>query len=125
VLLQSVVGVNFGAYNVFNSNPTDSAGSITYTCISLSGPITIDLSKGSALSYVPRQMRKGTDTLDYNLYLDAARVSIWGDGTGGASRYGPGGAAPWLAGHRHDPWLHSCPPECQGGLLHRYHHGHN
>jgi len=51
--------------------------------------ITIDLSKGSAPSYFPRQMRKGAETMSYNLYLDAARVSGWGDGTGGTSRYGP------------------------------------
>jgi spore coat protein U-like protein len=85
----STVGVSFGAYRYFSSTPTDSTGSITYTCLLPLIPITIDLSKGSAPTYVPRQMRKGTDTLDYNLYLDASRVSIWGDGTGGSSRYGP------------------------------------
>jgi spore coat protein U-like protein len=85
----STVGVSFGAYRFFDATPTDSTGSITYTCLLQFSPITIDLSKGSAPTYVPRQMRKGTDTLNYNLYLDASRVSIWGDGTGGSSRYGP------------------------------------
>jgi spore coat protein U-like protein len=85
----STVGVSFGAYRLFDVPPNDSTGSITYTCVSLLSPITIDLSKGSAPTYVPRQMRKGIDTLNYNLYLDASRVSIWGDGTGGSSRYGP------------------------------------
>jgi len=87
---ESVTGVNFGAYDVFNNSHTDSTGSITYRCNLLQlSQITIDLSKGSAPTYVPRQMRQGTDTLDYNLYLDASRASIWGDGTGGSSRYGP------------------------------------
>jgi spore coat protein U-like protein len=27
--------------------------------------------------------------LDYNLFLDANRTTIWGDGTGGSSRSGP------------------------------------
>ena len=85
----STVGVSFGAYRYFDLTPTDSTGSITYTCLNLLSTITIDLSKSSAPTYVPRQMRQGTDTLDYNLYLDASRVSIWGDGTGGSSRYGP------------------------------------
>jgi spore coat protein U-like protein len=85
----STVGVSFGAYRFFDATPTDSTGSITYTCLLQFSPITIHLSKGSAPTYVPRQMRQGTDTLDYNLYLDASRVSIWGDGTGGSSRYGP------------------------------------
>jgi spore coat protein U-like protein len=29
-------------------------------------------------------MRKGTETLDYNLYQDSTRTVIWGDGTGGS-----------------------------------------
>jgi spore coat protein U-like protein len=85
----SVTGINFGAYDVFNSSHTDSTGSITYTCVSLLTPITIDLSKGNASSYVTRQMRQSTNTLEYNLFLDATRTTIWGDGTGGSSRYGP------------------------------------
>jgi spore coat protein U-like protein len=86
----SVSGVNFGAYDVFNNSHTDSTGSITYTCASLLTPITIDLSKGNASSYATRQMRQGDSfTLNYNLFLDANRTTIWGDSTGGSSRYGP------------------------------------
>jgi spore coat protein U-like protein len=86
----SVSGVTFGAYNVFNPAPTDSTGTITYTCITVATPITIDLSKGNASSYAMRQMRQGASyTLDYNLFLEATRTTIWGDGTGGSSRYGP------------------------------------
>jgi spore coat protein U-like protein len=87
-VFNSTVGVSFGAYNVFNTTPTDSTGSITYTCSSVF-TITIHLSRGSAPSYFPRQMRKGAESLPYNLYRDAARTSVWGDGTGGTSRYGP------------------------------------
>jgi len=85
----STIGVSFGAYNVFNTSPTDATGSLTYTCMSLGGGVTIDLSRGSASSYVPRQMRKGAEPLAYNLYLEASHSVIWGDGTGGTSHYGP------------------------------------
>jgi spore coat protein U-like protein len=85
----SAVGVSFGAYNVFDPSPIDSTGSITYTCVSLLAPITIDLSKGVGSGYSPRRMHKGGDNLSYNLYLDASRVTVWGNGTGGSSRYGP------------------------------------
>jgi spore coat protein U-like protein len=86
----SVSGVNFGAYDVFNNSHTDSTGSITYSCLNLLSTITIDLSQGNASSYATRQMRQGASfTLDYNLFLDANRTTIWGDGTGGSSRYGP------------------------------------
>src|SRR5882724_2070163 len=85
----STVGVNFGTYNVFNTTPTDSTGSMTYTCVSLLSTITIDLSKGGGSGYIPRRMHKGSDHMDYNLYLDASFVTVWGDGTGGSSGYGP------------------------------------
>jgi spore coat protein U-like protein len=87
----STVGVNFGPYAVFNTIPNDSTGSITFICLSVGpgGAITIDVSKGNASTYLSRQMRQGAYTLDYNLYQDAARTSIWGDGTGGSSHYGP------------------------------------
>lgn len=86
--IDNIVGVNFGTYDVFNSNPTTSIGGITYQCTG-AATVTIDLSRGSANSYTPRHMVKGSDTLNYNLYLDSSYNTIWGDGTGGSSRYGP------------------------------------
>ncbi len=88
-VFDTTIGVSFGAYRSFDPTPNDSTGSITYTCTNQGSLITIDLSKGSAPTYVPRQMQKGADTLNYNLYLDAARTSIWGDGSGGSLLYGP------------------------------------
>ncbi len=86
----STVGVNFGAYDVFRGTPTDSTGSVTYNCRGVGvSTITIDLARGSSSTYNPRQMRNGAQTLNYNLYLDAARSIIWGDNTGGSSHYGP------------------------------------
>jgi len=32
-------------------------------------------------------MLKGSEALNYNLYLDAARTIIWGDGTAGTQTY--------------------------------------
>ncbi|MDR7993823.1 spore coat U domain-containing protein [Thermosynechococcus sp. TG252] len=40
---------------------------------------------GNAGRFTPRQMTSGRERLDYNLYIDAARTQIWGDGTGGSS----------------------------------------
>jgi len=87
----SAVGVSFGTYDVFSATPLDSTGSVTYTCLSIniSDRITIDLSRGGAPTFNPRQMRRSAETLNYNLYLDAAHSRIWGDNTSGASRYGP------------------------------------
>jgi spore coat protein U-like protein len=85
----SVSGVSFGTYDVFASGPTDSAGSLSYSC-SGGATVTITLSIGNAPSYAPRLLLKlGGATIDYNLYLDAARNTIWGDGLGATGEYGP------------------------------------
>jgi len=82
----STTGVGFGTYNVFTTTPLDSTGSVTYTCIG-NASVTIALNKGSAATFNPRRMLKGSDALNYNLYRDATRTSIWGDGTGGTTAY--------------------------------------
>ena len=78
----STTGVSFGTYDVFATSPLDSTGSVTYRC-SGNASITVTLDKGSAATFNPRRMLKGSEALTYNLYLDAARTTIWGDGTGG------------------------------------------
>ena len=42
---------------------------------------TLSLSRGSSGTFAPRQMRAGTANLSYNLFRDAARAQVWGDGT--------------------------------------------
>jgi len=85
----TVSGAAFGSYDVFAAGDTDSAANISYVCNG--GPtVLITLSRGNAPGFSPRLlMRAGGGTLDYNLYLDAARSTIWGDGTGVTGQYGP------------------------------------
>ena len=79
----SATGVAFGNYDVFSSSSVDINGSVTYNCASATA-ITIDLSQGNAASYtIPRQLKDGSNSLNYNLYLDAGRTQIWGNGIGG------------------------------------------
>lgn len=82
----STTPVSFGTYNVFSSTPLDSTGSVTFNCDNRAN-ITITLNNGGATTFNPRRMLKGSEALDYNLYRDAARTSIWGDGTGGTQVY--------------------------------------
>ena len=44
---------------------------------------TLTLSTGTSNAFNARQMAKGADRLDYNLYTSAARTIVWGDGTAG------------------------------------------
>ena len=83
-------GVSFGAYDPLNTSPLDQTGSITYQCgILFLGTVTIDLSTGSSGTFAFRELEKGGDSLRYNLYRDATRLLIWGNGTSGSSRFGP------------------------------------
>ena len=80
--------VSFGSYNVFAASADDGTGQITYRCTGPRPPlVTIHLDKGGSPSFSPRRMRKGSETLGYNLYLDSTRSTIWGDGTGGSQVY--------------------------------------
>jgi spore coat protein U-like protein len=83
----SATSVNFGSYNVFTGSTTDSTGTVTINCNGSAHNITVALSQGSSSTFNPRTMTKGGETLTYNLYRDAARTTIWGDGTGGTSTY--------------------------------------
>jgi spore coat protein U-like protein len=83
----STTSVAFGNYNVFTTTPDDSTGTITYRCNSTAANISISLSDGSSTTFSPRTLRKGSEVLSYNLYRNAARTQIWGNGTGGTSVY--------------------------------------
>ena len=88
----TATGVAFGSYIPNQAMPADSAGSMTIVCLKgvldslpLTVSYSIDMSRGSSVSYSPREMTSGANTLRYNLYRDALRLSIWGDTTGGTS----------------------------------------
>lgn len=87
----SVSPVAFGTYNVFSNTPTDGVGSFTFQCSLLQAldSIVINLSTGSSGSYGSRTMKLGANSLNYNLFMDAARMTVWGDKTSGTSNYGP------------------------------------
>jgi len=83
----SSTSIVFGNYDTASPVPLDSVGNIVYRCGNQDHDITISLDRGGAPSFSQRRMLKGTEPLFYNLYLDAARTIIWGDGTGGTQAY--------------------------------------
>jgi len=76
-------GVSFGSYDTLDPSPLDSAGDVRVTCDS-SVPFTVSLNPGSGPSG-GRQLSGGSATLNYQLYIDAARTTVWGDDTYGNS----------------------------------------
>lgn len=75
-------GVSFGNYDVFVMNHTDSVGTLTVNC-NVDTPYILKLDTGSSGNFSQRKMLNGVDYLVYNIYIDAARTLVWGDGTGG------------------------------------------
>ncbi|WP_269506639.1 Csu type fimbrial protein, partial [Burkholderia sp. IMCC1007] len=75
----------FGTYDTIN--PATSAVTISVNCTgSGNATPTITASTGGG-TFANRVMTRTGDTrtLGYNLYLDSAHTSIWGDGTSGTS----------------------------------------
>ncbi|HEV8694391.1 MAG TPA: spore coat U domain-containing protein [Lysobacter sp.] len=80
----SSTSVAFGVYDPIGSSaPLDGSGQITVDCFPNNVIFTAGLSTGGSGSYAVRRMASGANTLPYNLYLNAARTTVFGDGSGG------------------------------------------
>jgi len=81
----SITGVSFGIYDVFSALPNNNGvGSITVNCRGGTSSFVMLLSSGLSNSYTSRIMMNGANSLNYNLYTNAGRTLVWGDGSGGS-----------------------------------------
>ncbi len=78
----------FGPYDPFATTPRDATSTLVYRCPP-GRLVRITLDRGLGGSFAARELRQGVEVLLYNLYLDAARTVVWGDGSGGSAP-GPG-----------------------------------
>lgn len=99
----TATGVAFGVYNPLTGTDLNSTGNINFSCtrtglLDLTPGVSYSIQPGPGNSgtYVPRRMSSGANTMNYNLYRDAARTLIWGDGTGGSSAQGGNVSFPLL-----------------------------
>jgi spore coat protein U-like protein len=96
----------FGQYDPMSNNALDMQGRVSYRCFegddhdhvddrhdhedgdhgNGSSTVQISLSAGHAGRF-NRYMSGPGDRLDYNLYMDPQRQTVWGDGTGGTRVY--------------------------------------
>lgn len=87
----TTTSLNFGIYDVFSQFPLDSTGALTVTCTNPEKkplPITLTLTAGGSGNYAQRQLLSTTGgILNYNLYSDASRTIVFGDGSGGTSTF--------------------------------------
>ncbi len=76
----------FGVYTPANVTPLDLMGTISVSCDGVAGQTisyTLAFNTGNSGSFISRKMIYGSYALNYNLYLNAAYTSIWGDGNVG------------------------------------------
>lgn len=85
----SITSVSFGGYRAGDGRPLDSTGNIVYTCHGVHGNdmLTIEISRSRSGHFEPRAMSGQGYELEYNVYLNAGRTRIWGDGTEGTNVY--------------------------------------
>jgi spore coat protein U-like protein len=78
-------GAAFGNYSTISGQPADTLGTVTVTCTGTEGEnvnLSLALSSGHG-TYASRTMIGGSTALHYNLYTDASRAIVWGDGQSG------------------------------------------
>lgn len=85
----SNVSLLFGVYDVLNASPTDTQADYLVTCTRSGGPqntqLTISIGSSATSGTVAnRQMLRagGTERMDYNIFRDSARGSVWGQTVG-------------------------------------------
>jgi spore coat protein U-like protein len=81
----STSGLNFGTYDVFSSLNDDITATITVNCTK-NKSYSISLSSGSG-TFGSRTLTGTLGALNYNLFLDATHLTIWGDGSSGTSTF--------------------------------------
>ena len=78
----SATTLNFGTYDPTSATALNGTSSLSIFCTS-GTPYAAALSIGSGGgSFVTRTIANGGNTLNYNLFRDAARSQVWGDGSG-------------------------------------------
>jgi len=81
--VQVLQDVSFGNYDPLQSGNLDAAGLLRMRCSPSAVNVSVKIGTGLGGGYQPRYMQSGSNQLGYNLYLDAARTVVWGDGTSG------------------------------------------
>ena len=79
----STSAIDFGDVNPLSGSNVDGTGGISVTCTSGTGwTATAGVGSGSGATFASRRMTAGSDLLSYNLYTNAGRTTVWGDGSG-------------------------------------------
>ena len=77
--------VVFGTYSVFGSGSLAATSTYTARCTPHTNGVVSFTSGANSATYFPRYMANGGNLIGYNLYQNAARTIVLGDGTAGTT----------------------------------------
>src|SRR3954469_1734339 len=80
----STTALGFGNVDIPSGSNADGTGSLSVTCTNgTAWAAAADVGGGTGATLATRKMTDGTNLLDYALYTDSGRTTVWGDGAGG------------------------------------------
>lgn len=76
----TTTAVSFGSVNVLSGTNADAPGGLSVTCTNgTAWSASADAGVGTGASLATRKMASGANLLNYALYTDSARTTVWGD----------------------------------------------
>lgn len=90
----SATNLAFGNYDASLGTPVDGSSTVTVTCTpSETYDVGLNAGTGSGATVAVRRMTNGANTLDYTLYTNAGRTTVWGNTIGTDTQAGTGNGA--------------------------------
>lgn len=78
----SATALAFGNYSATSATPTDATATVTAICTAgVNYTLSMDGGLGTGGTVTTRVLTNGLNTLNYTVYTNAGRTTIWGDGT--------------------------------------------
>ncbi len=78
----STTGLDFGSIDTLSASPVLGTGGVAVACTNGSAwTISADVGTGTGATFATRRMKSGANLLNYTLFTDSARTTVWGDGT--------------------------------------------
>lgn len=75
--------VAFGSVDVLSGSNVDATGGVTATCTNgTAWSAAAGAGSGTGATLTSRKMSFGSNLLNYSLYTDSGRTTVWGDGSG-------------------------------------------
>lgn len=79
----------FGSVNTLSGSNVDGTGGVSVTCTNGTGwTASAGAGSGSGATLASRRLTSGVNLLTYNLFTDAARSTVWGDGSASTATVG-------------------------------------